>query len=331
MRRFVFACVVIAGCGSEAARPDSGLTGNMFSMKWGPVDVNPGKEDTQCIWMRLDNETEIKVHGLHNVLSTASHHLIVYKDDMDMTEQTTPVPCQPFTGALNSTGMVMPLAITQKEDDEIYLPDGVAYTFAPHQMIKLEMHYLNTSDAMEAVNATASFYVADPATVKYEAALLFTGSPDIDLPPGQTTTLHQFFKVPPYLDLSQSKIFAITGHTHALGTKVKVGVGASKTGPFTEVYNPSPFAWSEPETKNFFENPLVIPKDGGMDLTCEWTNTTGSQVTFGESATQEMCFFWAYYYPSQGSKVCFHTDQYAQGIDLCCPGDSLCSLIEDRF
>jgi len=47
--------------------------------------------------------------------------------------------------------------------------------------------------------------------------------------------------------------------------------------------------------------------------------------TFGESANNEMCFFWAYYWPSQGSKVCFHTEQYG-GHDLCCPGDSLCSL-----
>jgi len=330
MRRVVL-CLLLAACGNEAARPDAGLTGDMFSMKWGPVSVDPGKEDTQCIWMRLNNETEIKVHGLHNVLSSASHHLIVYKDDMDTTEQTTPTPCQPFTGALNTSGMVMPLAITQKENDEIYLPDAVAYTFAPHQMIKLEMHYLNTTDETAEVNATASFYIADPTTVKYEAALLFTGSPDINLPAGQTTTLHQFFKVPPYLDLSQSKIFAITGHTHALGTKVKVGVGASKTGPMTEVYNPSPFSWSEPETKTFYDNPLVIPKDGGMDLTCEWNNTTADAVKFGESAKQEMCFFWAYYYPSQGSKVCFHTDQYLNGIDLCCPGDSLCGAIESRF
>ena len=42
-----------------------------------------------------------------------------------------------------------------------------------------------------------------------------------------------------------------------------------------------------------------------------------------------MCFFWAYYYPSQGSKVCIHTQQAggASGVDVCCPGDSLCSLV----
>jgi hypothetical protein len=31
--------------------------------------------------------------------------------------------------------------------------------------------------------------------------------------------------------------------------------------------------------------------------------------------------------------VCFHTEQYGgvNGLNLCCPGDSLCSLLEDGF
>jgi hypothetical protein len=41
-----------------------------------------------------------------------------------------------------------------------------------------------------------------------------------------------------------------------------------------------------------------------------------------------MCFFWAYYYPSRGAKVCVHTDQYG-GQNLCCPdaGAQLCNII----
>jgi len=228
--------------------------------------------------------------------------------------------------------MIAPLAITQKSDDMIFLPPRVGYTFAPHQMVKLEMHYLNSSDTDQSVTATVDFYSADPSTIDHEASILFTGSPDVTLAPGETKTLHQFFTVPGYLDLSQAKIFAITGHTHKLGTSVKVRVAPSKTGPMTEVYAPMPFSWTEPETRTFGD-PFSIPVDGGLDFECTWTNTTSAQVGFGESANDEMCFFWAYYYPSQGSKVCIHTEQYggAAGLNACCPGDSLCSLIDDRF
>ena len=76
-----------------------------------------------------------------------------------------------------------------------------------------------------------------------------------------------------------------------------------------------------------------MPKEGGFEFECTYMNTSNQQIGFGESANDEMCFFWAYYYPSQGSKVCVHTDQYggANGLNVCCPGDSLCSLVEMQF
>ncbi len=339
MRHVVLASTILIGCGGGGGSSDVSppadappLTGDMYRLTYGPITVMPGQEGTKCIWLKLSNTSEIKVHQVHDQLSPASHHLIVYRDDMDTTEQTTPVDCQPFTGALNTSGMIAPIVITQKEDDQLTLPDKVAYTLKPNQMVKIEMHYLNATDAPVDASATVDFFAADPATIDDEANILFIGSPDITLAPGETKTLHQFFATPSYIDFSQSKIFAITGHTHKLGTDVKVNVAPSKTGPMTEVYGPTPFSWSEPETTTHAP-PFSVPKTGGFDFECSYTNTTNQQVKFGESANDEMCFFWAYYYPSQGSKVCIHTEQYggANGINVCCPGDSLCSLVDQMF
>jgi len=110
MRHAVLALFVIACGGSDPPGPIDApqLTGEMFRLTYGPVTIAPGKEGTRCIWLRLPNTTEIKVHQVRNVLSSSSHHLIVYKDDMDTTEQTTPVDCEPFTGALNTTGAIAP-------------------------------------------------------------------------------------------------------------------------------------------------------------------------------------------------------------------------------
>jgi hypothetical protein len=324
------------GGGGDDQPPDAPvLDGEKFTLKWGPVTVQPGEENTQCIWLKLSNETAIKVHQLHNKLSSSSHHLIVYRDDMDTTEQTTPVDCEPFTGALNTTGMIAPMMITQKMDDALTLPDKVAYTLKPHQMIKIEMHYINSGDTPEDAIADIELYRADEATIMHEANILFVGSPDIGdctnctpLPAGGSGTVHQFFTVPASLNLSASNIFAITGHTHHYGTDMQVRVAPSKTGPMTSVYKPTPFAWSEPET-TVHNPPFSIPVGGGLDFECKYTNTGTTAAQFGESANDEMCFFWAYYYPSQGSKVCIHTQQAggANGVNVCCPGDSLCSLV----
>ncbi len=312
------------------------LSGTDYSLAYPDITVQPGEENTQCVWMKLSNTTEIKVHQVLNNLSNNTHHLIVYKDDMDTTEQTTPTPCMPFAGALNTTGMIEPIIISQKKVDELTLPDTVAYTLAPNQMIKLEMHYINTGEMAGSADATVNFYAADPSTISNEAGVLFNGSIDVSLPANQQTTLHEFIQLPSYMDLSKSNIFAITGHEHHLGTQVTVNVGPGSAGPFTSIYDPTPFQWAEPATA-YFNAPFSVPFGGGFDLTCSWDNTTSAAVQFGESANDEMCFFWAYYYPaltmvnnvsSSGSEVCLYSDQ---GLDVCCPGDGLCSTIQQYF
>jgi hypothetical protein len=341
--------VGLAGCGKSAGHMADAplmqmftdgppLSGSAFTLTYPDITVQPGEENTQCIWLNLSNTAPIKVHQVHNILSNNTHHLIVYKDDMDTTEQTTPVNCQPFSGALNSTGKIEPIVITQKKDDELTLPDTVAYTLAAGQMIKLEMHYINTTETASPANAMVNFFAADPSTIQNEAGVLFNGSLDIDIGSNQTAMLHEFIQLPSYMDLSKSNIFAITGHEHHLGTGVTVNVGPGSAGPLTSIYNPQPFLWAEPATATF-NTPFSVPYGGGFDLTCTWDNTTSSAVKFGESANDEMCFFWAYYYPAltmvnnvptSGSEVCLHTTQYG-GINACCPGDSLCSLIQMGF
>ena len=346
MRQFPVAALAIglalglglggAGCksdtsgdpGADAAEPDDPLIAQ-YSLTWGPVTVKPGQESTQCIWMRLSNDTEIRVHQLHNQLAASSHHLIVYKDDMDTVEQPTPVPCQPFTGALNPTGRIFPVMITQKRSDTLTLPHHVAYTLAPHQMIKVEMHYLNAGDAPVDATATVDISAADPTAIRDEANILFIGTPDVVLPPGMKTEVHEFFSpARASLDLGGAKFFAITGHTHKLGLDVTVGTAASPTGSVTSVYAPQPFLWSEPET-TMHQPEFTLPADGGFDFKCSYFNDTLGTVKFGESASNEMCFFWAYYYPSRGSHVCAHTLYRGVDLDICCPeaGTGLCSLL----
>jgi hypothetical protein len=321
------------GGGDDMTTPDAPSTepgGTAYSLQWGPVMVDPNIEDTQCVILNLGNANEIKVHEIHDTLAPFSHHMIVYKDDMDTVEQTTPMDCQPFTGALNTTGNIEPLVITQKPNDDVVLPATVAYTFHPNQMIKIELHYINTGEVPAPLMGNVNFIAADASTIQNEAGLLFTGSPDVDVLHNATTTLHEFFAIPADIDLSAAHIFAITGHEHQLGTNVQISVAPSVGGPLTPVYNPTAFKWSEPPTQE--QNPdFSVPAGGGFDFTCTWVNDTANDVKFGEKTTDEMCFFWAYYWPAPSSEVCVHTDDNPEThmpYDLCCPSsDSLCALL----
>jgi hypothetical protein len=326
----------VAGCGNSTtatvddAPPQAvdAPPASMFNVKWGPFSVAKGAEDTRCVTVKVNNAAAIKVHAIVNTLSNGSHHMIVYRDNVATAENLTPTPCQPFAGALQAGGGTTPIMISQKRVDTLTLPAGVAYTFKPNQFMRLEMHYFNSTDAALDVSAVSEFVTIPDSQVQNEADFMFMGTPDILLPAGATQTVKRYLPLPP--EYNGVKIFAITGHTHKLGTNVRVGYAKAINMPTTQVYQPTNFNWDEPETTTATP-PFTVPTGGGFDFECSYKNTTGGEVKFGEATTNEMCFFWAYYYPSKGAKVCVVSEQGLgpPGINACCPnpGSPLCSRL----
>jgi hypothetical protein len=282
--------------------------GTVYSLSFGPVTVQPGEEDTKCLTKRLGNDLKLHVGSLHNVLSQGSHHMIVYRSN-ETVEKTTPFACTPFTDTLDpAKGST--LVVTQKHDDTLTLPDGVAFALEANQMIRIEVHYINATAAPIEVTASTTFVTMDETHFKDEADFLFIGNGDISLPPNAKTTLGPtFFPLPAEYD--GVKFFAITGHEHKLGTNVAVSVAANANDVGNPVYDVPGWLWNEPKTI-VQDPPFTIPQGGGFRFSCEWNNTTSSKVKFGESANDEMCFFWAYYYPNQGARVCFHTTRIGE-------------------
>jgi hypothetical protein len=312
------------GTGGNGTSTGTGiLPGDSYSVEFGPVTVAPGKENTQCVVLRLDNPALLHVGQIHNVLTDGSHHLIVYRTN-DTVEQLTPFDCQPFSDTLKPE-KGSPLMITQKHDELLTLPKGVAFTLQPKQMIRLEMHYVNFNSTNVQIKAKTTFTGITDAEFKNEADFLFLGNPDIKIPAHSKQTLGPTYLALQKPELAGVNVFGITGHTHQWGTNVSVSLADSKAGPDKVLYDVSNWKWSEPETV-YQDPPVVIPAGGGFRFSCEWDNKGNSDVKFGESANDEMCFFWAYYYPSKGAFVCAHTDQIGS-FDVCCPGSPICDKL----
>lgn len=329
------ACVLGAaaacGGGDDGSGPaDANFVTGTYTVTWGPYVAQPGEEGTKCVDLTLKNPGPIHVHEIHNNLGEASHHFIVYRKAA-APEAPTPTDCVPFVGTLNPTNGA-PLMITQKTDETLTLPPGVAFTLEQDQLVRLEMHYLNTGDTPITIMATAEFRTT--LEFEHEADFLFAGTPDIDLPSSPSTQTVGPVFLPFVPSLAGSNVFAITGHTHNYGTAVRVANATSAADPGVEIYNPPTFNWDEPETTRL-DPPVQLPTgEGGFRFSCDYVNDSGQRVGFGENADDEMCFFWLYYYPSKGAKICFHTDQQG-GHDVCCPADEnsddavICALIQN--
>ena len=312
----------------DVSADDAGNGEQSFTVQFGPITVPPSTENTQCIVVPLGNTAAVHIGQIHDLLGTSSHHMILYKVAAQAT-QTTPFNCQPFTDTLNPANG-NPLIISQKKDDLLTFPPGVAYTLDANQMIRIEMHYINANPTTAATLVTTSTLTTmNAADYKYDASFLFIGDPDISIPPQSSKTLGPvFFQVP--AAYANSNFFAMTGHEHQWGTKVQIWSSTGLTDPGTMIYTNS--SWSDPVTTPFTP-PFHVDANGGFKFQCDWYNGSTSTVTFGESAgTNEMCFFWAYYYPANpsGAQVCFHTDAHgggATGVNLCCPGSALCAAL----
>ncbi|MEM7433713.1 MAG: hypothetical protein AAF436_01080 [Myxococcota bacterium] len=284
------------GCGD--AETGAGGPDGSFSIKWGPTEVPAQSEATDCVVRRLGNPEGTFIHEIQNVLGATSHHFIVYRVN-DTVEQLEPQPCQPFLDVLEDP----PLIITQRAEDRLVLPEGVAYQLEADQMIRLELHYVNPSAAPQMAEATSTFVPMPAEEVTDLADVMFLGDVNITIPP---TSLHTVG--PTYIRIPERfngvNYFAITGHEHQWGTNVFVEAVPDAVSPGTPVYDVVNFRWDEPETVTH-DPPFQLPDGGGFNLTCDWNNQSGSRVEFGTGVDDEMCFFWAYYYPSQGPLVLF--------------------------
>lgn len=241
--------------------------------------------------VKLPNATALNVIQLHNKLSNASHHFIVTAlTDPAATEKPL-ASCMPFRGAIAGA----PLAITQKHDDLVSLPAGVGYHLTPNQVVHLELHYLNVSDSPVDVSGEAELIPADPSANLQEGAVLLVGTADINIAPHTMQKNGPKFLALPK-GMEDVEFYAVTGHTHRLGTNVTVSTAMNAMTPDAQIYAPQNFNWEAPEMKQL-EPHVKVPSGGGFLLQCSWNNTTDAQVKFGESALAEMCFFWGYYYP----------------------------------
>ena len=260
-----------------------------------PITLQPGQETTVCITKRLGNADAIDVTKMHTTLAAGSHHMIFYISS-DTTENPTPTPCQPFQGIVQGT---KPLFIAESPDSVLIFPQGVAYSLPANTMYRLEAHYINTTGAVLHGMGTVEIYKnTDPQTITDHANLMFMGNANISIPPdsAEHSVGPTYHAIP-----AGTKLFGLTTHEHHLGSDAFVTYSTSASDSGTMLLdNPD---WNNPQLA-LFDPPLTVEAGHGLRFVCKYINDTGQTVNFGESANEEMCFIWTYYYPDRGFSIC---------------------------
>ncbi len=293
--------------GGDASNPTDAGDGGVaapVSLTMGPFTPGAGVESTKCATMQLSNAGPVHIGAIHTVLTGSWHDLIVYR--VDDKNPSPPADCAPLEG-LFAANAGTALTFTQRDDELLQLPAGDGFTFADHQMIRLELHGVDDGSGF---GATVTFDPIADSSFQRETGMLLVGFVDISLPVGVDTILHQ--QAPAPAIALGSDLLVMSGHQHALGTELSVG----------SIYDST--SWNDPPVTTL--TPVAVTSGTKIDTTCKWHNGTSSTVTYGAGAQQEQCFVRAHFAPATGSRTCVHSEKSGT-FDVCCPGDTLCSSL----
>lgn len=243
------------------------------------VTIEPAEERYACY--RVNVTEDIFVSGISTEPAPGVHHQILAMASEKEAE------------GLSECGLVLAetnswMFLASSRPGQFTMPPGVAYPIPAGSQLILQMHLYNSGDSTLTSDVTVNLAGIPEAEVVDRAQLVAAGSLNITLPPGQVSTVSGTCT----LD-EDVQIFGLLPHMHALGTSFKAWIdnGGEQIALYDDIFSGE----TEP-----FQNlePRPMPAGAALKVECHYLNTTSDQVTYGQSALDEMCYGYTYYYPA---------------------------------
>ncbi|MEO9159141.1 MAG: hypothetical protein ABI591_26210 [Kofleriaceae bacterium] len=282
-----------SGGGSDAAV--AGFT-MLISRSW---TVPSNTEAYKCVRVQIPNDTWIS--AFRSLSPVGTHHsvLTISTNNAALGEYD----CNASSSLLDPQ-MLYAAGINTDDND---LPDGVAIHVAAGTVLNLNLHLFNTTDnpitdtSGVLVKTMAAADVTNEADMQFSGRMYMGGTQPFQIPAnatGDSTTVtpikggcqvahdfHLFTLWPHMHQIAVHQTFSITGATWGAG-------GGQGTTTLLDT------DYTFTDQKNYPMIDTVIHAGDQINTTCDYINTTGSMVTFGESSNNEMCFTGMYRYPA---------------------------------
>ncbi len=246
-------------------------------------DAPPQAESLKC---QVGTLPGIAVHQINKVLSRQNadvHHMAVIV--MPFAEAVLPeglFDCQELYVAYPEV-MESGIALfgSQNPEFDAILPEGIVAPVPGGIQYMQELHYINTSDETARVWSKVNAYTIDPSEVVDAMNGFSKNDRNLNIPPHAKHDEWSRCVMTHDIDL-----LFMTSHTHELAENFTVRlIDGHEVGEL--VYeNPD---WHAPPLKAFTDAPLHIPAGTGFQWTCHYHNVKDHEVSWGLSATDEMC------------------------------------------
>jgi len=268
-----------------------------YQVRLEPFQIAPDFEREFFVYKPVGNSTDVYVNRIEIKMRENSHHLVIYD-----FKEGTPAALLPKSDGIRdlrrpdgsyiienagAIGYHLFINGSQTPYQDFRLPEGVAMRIPAGMKFDFNPHYVNKGSEIIYGEVFVNFHTVPFSPNLKLAKSLNWANQNIDLPPGQRTTLTKTFT-------TQKKItiFSLTSHTHQLGEKFQILIaGGSRNGEL--VYENTD--WHHPENK-FFDPPIVLNPGEGLTSVITYNNTTSKSVSFGLLSTNEMGIIFGAYY-----------------------------------
>ncbi|HLG18397.1 MAG TPA: hypothetical protein VI895_01110 [Bdellovibrionota bacterium] len=333
------------GCSGDSATTaslDPPPEGEGFQYETQDISVPFGTEEQDCYFFKIPGEgtDPVYINKFEVAQNEGSHHMNIFRvktilelDPANGDIQTASDGVGPCADSVNWADW--PLIVNSQESGYLdwKLPEGVAESFVPGEVIMLQSHYVNavTQQTPTVGHVKVNFWTMPAAEVRSEVGTLFATKQSIRVcesnpEPAFDGSCH-------FSNTEPIHIIGANSHFHSRGKQFDLYTwdGVSLTRPPDSDHFYQSLEWDEPPMARSPELDAVVPVNGGIWYTCEyeWKNPPGDLTcsdvnafdatyfntpsdlqdccyTFGNSTQlAEHCNVFVYYYPKVDNINCF--------------------------
>ncbi len=321
MRSLVCLAVLASACGNtepgsvaaDSAVPfDPDLTVSLEPPEAGyqivtePFEVPPNSEVDMCSIVRLDPDDDEQIAWVNHMESLSSdntHHMNVVigqfsfldafvgdgASETALEHEFGTYPCSEMP--IMEAGF--PIFPSQRDNQEITLPEGVAAPLPLPLVAVFSHHYLNPHDEPLTINAALNLSTVPADEVEHVGGLLFDDVPDLEVP-----ALSQRSESRTCVVDREVEIALVSTHTHEWASCATMNHYDGETGEVEE----EPFyvnrLWDQPPILHFQPGTFALQPGDGVHWSCHYENPSDFPIVNNGTAEGEMCVFAAVTWPA---------------------------------
>jgi len=275
------AVMALAACSASTTSDDT----RTFAAD--PIAVAAGSELVECWDFTIADALAITAADV--ALPPATHHWSLTIESGTARSGGYDCTNMPAGGPMAAT-----LGIGGPGAAALAFPDGAAFTIAAGDVMTLQVHLLNATDAAITAAPQIDLTVAANASGLAPVGLLVAASNSIDLQPGALGV-----QVEAKCSAPQALAHVFDGylHAHTRGRELTFDAGGQR------LLDANPWNF---EMQKIYPLELAIDQGTPLALTCTYDNPGTTEIRAGQLASDEMCVGVLYYYPANTPIVsCF--------------------------